>query len=253
MLKRLKNFSKIRSYGDWPKVKPGELLIVPSDNRLIDQPPYLNSEGWPDWWQNLPKDAPGTILSCKGIQDYLSLGITVPLWCDVEFFPVGMKEMSARTSDENFRIERFSYSMAQGAPINEGRDRSESSYPKIVNPYLFKTAPGYSMLALPMAYEPDPRYQVLPAIIHTDFYHNLHVVVRVMSEESFVIKGGTPIYQLIPFCRKDQVGKILLGDAAMHDLGVQRGVSRNGIGVFSRKGLYRKHEREADAGECPMG
>ena len=91
MLKRLKNSDKIRTYRDWPKVKPGEILMIPKDYRLLENPPVINGTTWPDWWKNMPKDRNTTMLGCKGIQDYLSMGITVPLWCDMEFNPMVLR------------------------------------------------------------------------------------------------------------------------------------------------------------------
>ena len=247
MLKRLKNLSKIRSYIDWPKVQPGEILVVPSDNRLHEHPPFLNDKGWPEWYKAPEIAEAGTINSCKGIQDYLSIGMTVPLWCDVEVSPLGMDDMTARTSDAAFEIQRFDKRMTRGCPIAKGRERPNAGWPKIVSPWLYKTAPGYSMLALPIAYEPDPRYQVLPAVIHTDYYHNLHVVIRAMVEDNFTITAGTPIYQLFPFKRKDKLHTIIMGDAAMHRDGQTRGMNYGSIAKFSVKGAYRKHQRKADA------
>ena len=246
-MKRLKTFNKIRSYLDWPKVKKGEILIVPSDNRLIENPPTLGKDGWPEWYKSSKIAKPGTIVSCKGIQDYLSIGLTVPLWCDIEVFQMGMDDVRGRTSDPAFNVDHFGGQMAEGCPISHGRDLDEAGFPKIVSPFLYKTAPGYSMLVLPIAYEPDERYQVLPAIVHTDFYHNINVVLRVMTKETFVIKAGTPIYQLIPFKRSDTIGKVIFGDAEIYETGKFRGLSYGGIGKFSMKGLYRKHQRDADA------
>ena len=247
MLKRLKNLHKIRYYGDWPKVKPGEILVVPSDNRLLEFPPYQNESGWPDWFKNEELLEPGTINSCKGIEEYLSLGLTVPLWCDVRVGPMGTDDVMAETSDNAFRVEGFPYRSTRGCPINEDRDRPKAHWPKIVNPFLFKTAPGYSMLCLPVAYEPDPRYEVLPAVVHTDYYHNMHVVLRVMTDETFVIEAGTPIYHIIPFKRSDKVKHIVLGDSVMHNDGVRRGMEHGSLNRFTRKGQYRKHQRVTDA------
>ena len=247
-MKRLKNFSKIRSYVDWPKVKKGEILIVPSDNRLIENPPRLNKKSsWPEWFKSPLIAKQGTIVSCKGVQDYLQVGITVPLWCDVEIFQVGMDDVRSRTSDRAFDTDQFGADMTEGCPINHGRELESAGWPKINSPYLYKTAPGYSTMVLPVAYEPDPRYQVLPAIIHTDFYHNINAVLRVMVKDPFVIKAGTPIYHLVPFKRDDTIDEIIMGDESMHKTGINRGLGYGSVNKFSRKGIYRKHQRDADA------
>ena len=75
----------------------------------------------------------------------------------------------------------------------------------------------------------------------------MHVVLRVMTDESFVITAGTPIYHIIPFKRSDKVKDIILGDAQMHNDGAHRGMSHGAINRFSIKGQYRKHQRVTDA------
>jgi hypothetical protein len=207
----------------------------------------VNGSGWPEWFKNEEILEPGTINSCKGIQEYLTQGLTVPLWCDIRVGPMGAEDVMAETSDRAFRVEGFPYKATRGCPINDDRDRPKAHWPKIVNPFLFKTAPGYSMLCLPVAYEPDPRYQVLPGVVHSDYYHSMHVVLRVMTDETFVIKAGTPIYHLIPFKRNDQIKDIILGDAGMFRDGNARGQNHGSISKFSMKGLYRKHQRVTDA------
>ncbi len=240
--RRLRN---LRSYADWPKVKPNEILVVPKDNRLLEHPPFRNSAGWPDWFKKAGKNSVA-VASCKGIQDYLSLGITVPLWGDVKIHPTEGGGTAVAMADSFFSAEQFDAETTKGCPFMEDRPVEHAGCPDLRSPFLYKTAPGYSLLCLPVLYEPDSRYQVLPSVINSDYFHRGNVALRVLSDEEFIIPAGTPIYHLIPFKRSDQVKKVIMGDEYMHKHATNRGVGHGGFQTFRRKGAYRKHQRQAD-------
>ena len=248
MLKRLKDSHLIRTYADLPKVNPGEILVSPIVDDCLEFPPVINETTWPDWFRDPRIAEPGTIASCKGIQDLLSTGITFHLWCDYEFYWDAPKQsFTARASDPRFSAESFPYSNTVGCPIAKARPASEANWPKLVNPWHVKTAKGYSSLLIPPLYDADPKYHALPGIVHTDYYHAVNAVLQINTDEEFVIKAGTPLFQLIPFRRKDNISKMMV---APHEAALKmraRGVSYGNINPFSRKGLYRKHQRKADA------
>lgn len=248
MLKRLKNSDKIRIYSDLPKVEPGEIFVAPLIDDCLEFPPVVNETTWPDWFKDPRIAEPGTIASCKGIQDLLSTGITFHLWCDYKFiWESSQQSFIAKASDQRFWAESFPYSNTVGCPIAKARPASEANWPKLVNPWYVKTAKGYSSLLIPTLYDADSRYHALPGVVHTDYYHAVNAVLQINTDEEFVIKAGTPLFQLIPFKRKDNIKTMTLGthEAATKMRG--QGVSHGNINVFSRKGLYRKHQRKADA------
>jgi hypothetical protein len=240
--KRLRN---LQSYTDWPKVKPNEILVVPKDNRLLEHPPFRNSAGWPDWFKKAGKNSVA-VARCKGIQDYLSLGITVPLWGDVKIHPTEGGGTAVAMADSFFSAEQFDAEMTKGCPFMEDRPVEHAGCPDLRSPFLYKTAPGYSLLCLPVLYEPDPRYQVLPSVINTDYFHRVNVALKVLSDEEFIIPTGTPICHLIPFKRNDKVKKVIMGDEYMHSQASNRGIGVGGFQTFRRSVLYRKHQRQYD-------
>jgi hypothetical protein len=64
-------------------------------------------------------------------------------------------------------------------------------------------------------WEPDPNYTVLPAVVHTDFYHTANIVLNITGDEAFTIKYGTPLAHLIPFERKNNIHTLISEDESM--------------------------------------
>ena len=65
---------------------------------------------------------------------------------------------------------------------------------------------------LPILWEPNNNYDVLPAVVHTDFYHTANIVLNIKGDSPFSIKWGTPLAQLIPFERKTNIDKLFVAD-----------------------------------------
>jgi hypothetical protein len=99
-----------------------------------------------------------------------------------------------------------------------------------------------------MFFEPSTKYQIVPSIVHTDFYHSLNVVLNIYTDQSFEIKAGTPMVQLIPFKRNSDFEKMSIGDAVHHKLLSTRGF--NDFGLFPSTGgtgkAYKKYQRIVD-------
>jgi hypothetical protein len=53
---------------------------------------------------------------------------------------------------------------------------------------------------------------VLPAIVHTDYYHTANIVLNLISNKPFTIKYGTPLAQLVPFKRDSDFEEIIFQD-----------------------------------------
>lgn len=245
---------KIRTYRDLPAPKPGEIYVYPSDERLIENAPYINNaKSLPSWFRNIPK-VPGSIRSCTGTLDYLQLGATIPLWTNAKFTPnfsspwvweVVMDDMPYKNP---FLNEPFRYESTGECPMTSKREIPNGAYPKLVNPWLCRTAPGWSCLVLPILFEPNNKYQVVPSIVHTDFYHSLNVVLNIYTDQPFEIKAGTPMVQLVPFKRNSDFGKLIIGEEHHHRLLATRGF--NPFGLFPNTGgtgkAYKKYQRIVD-------
>jgi hypothetical protein len=172
-------------------VKEGQTLIVPMDNRLLeDAKPYVASaKTLPSWFKISPKDG---IRKCAGVQDYLNLGY--------------------------------------------------------INPYSFVTAKGWSSIISGIPYEPNNNYDVVPAIVHTDYYHHMNVVLNLKGDEPFVIRYGTPLAHVIPFKRSGDIQEIKFADEEYFKYVFARGMSDGPTNSLdgSVGQRYRKNRKNSD-------
>lgn len=204
------------------KLKPGEIRLTPLDNRLNEMLPFINSvETQPAWFKRVHKN-PGSLRRCAGINDYFNLGVTIPSWTNFSFRPGTQGEWETR--GENFgyqqdninigHIEGFPFVATGECPVTAVRNDklAQSQFPKLVNPWRIETAPGWSTLFLPVLWEPNNNYDVLPAVVHTDFYHTANIVLNIKGDTAFSIKWGTPLAHLVPFERSKNINKLIVED-----------------------------------------
>lgn len=196
------------------KLRPGEIRFTPSDDRLMDMAPYANSPSkLPSWFRNIGKH-PGSLRRCAGTVDLLAAGVTLPAWTNFRFRP--SNDGTWETGADDFgppagigAIQGFPYESTGSCPVTSIRQIETGQYPKLVNPWRIETAPGWSTLLIPPYWEPNEDYDVLPAIVHTDYYHTLNIVLNIKAKSNFSIKFGTPLLQLIPFKRSGDFSKVL--------------------------------------------
>ena len=249
-------FSNIRNSKDglvkadtWdqiPEVKPNEILVVPTTNHLYHPKisAFANNTKSAEWYEQLQMGDAG-LRRCSGLSDFLRSGYTIPMWAgitvrppisklnhnwDVKFdhisstlFEIGEfteEERLRYFSEEGISQNQFGFAQTGECPMSNDRKLKTSNYVKLLNPWLIKTAPGYSSLFIGMQWEPNQNYQVMAGVINTDYYHHANVVLNVKGDSSFTIKEGTPMYHIIPFKREDTTKKSTLkrGDSAMYAL-----------------------------------
>ena len=234
------------------KIKPGQIRITPEDNRLMSMPPYVNTVGKaPTWFSRMGKQG-GSLRRCAGTVDMLSAGITIPSWTNFDFkFDEKDGVWHSRgasfggSSNRDTRVgvvDSFDYAATGECPVTSVRKIENSYYPKLVNPWKIETAPGWSTLILPTYWEPSEHYTVLPAIVHTDFYHTANVVLNLISNKPFTIKYGTPLVQLVPFKRSADYEEIIFEDESNHKY-----VESTGFGfghIFPTNGTSGPYRRE---------
>jgi hypothetical protein len=252
MLRRSKNFRyKIAQFKkDIPKPKRDEVVVIPEDNRIVDTAPYMPSHNLPSWWRDLPKRL-GSIRRCQGTYDYITAGFVVPLWTDVtvrpsidgKFFEIKTAQMG---DGEIFKIDSFSNESASGCPFSSIKAIPTAQYPKLISPWRYITPKGVSLMSLPILHEPNPNYTIVPGIVHTDFYHQIHIVLNITTDKEFTIPAGTPMQYMIPISRKNTIKKVTLGNESMYKF-----VATSGLGLGSRIApdrsiYYRRKQREID-------
>lgn len=249
-------FSKIKNNEDglvkadtWeqiPEIKPNEVLMVPPTNHFYHPSisAFANNTKSPEWYEKLQMGDAG-IRRCSGLSDFLRSGYTIPMWAEISIRPpinklnpnwdtkynissstmfqlgeLTEKEKDYYFSDESVARNQFNFSQTGECPMSNDRKLKTSNYIKLLNPWLIKTAPGYSSLLLGIQWEPNQNYQVMAGVINTDYYHHANIVLNVKGDNEFVIKEGTPLYHVIPFKREDITKKATLkrGDSSMYAL-----------------------------------
>ena len=242
---------KIAQYRhDLPVPKKDEIVIIPEDNRVVATSPYTGASSLPSWWNKLPKGK-GSLRRCQGTYDYVKLGTYIPLWTNVHIRPNihgnGYDVKLDRMDRFEFGVDGFSAQSSTGCPIEHVKSLPEAQYIKLVTPWRFITAKGISLISLPVAHEPNPHYSVVPGIVHSDYYHQINVVINVHTKEPFTIKAGTPIMQLVPIERSMNTSQIIWGNESMSRFVMSSGLGYGHLIEKDQSLSYRKLLRKADS------
>ena len=149
---------------------------------------------------------------------------------------------------EGFINEPFHFESVGRCPVTSVREIERSGFPKLVNPWCFRTAPGWSTLILPPMYEPNKEWQTMASIVHTDFYHNLNLVLNILTDKPFWIKAGTPVMHLIPFQRNSDFENLTIEDESVWKYVSARGFGDAHVVPFWSTGrAYKMEQRRVDA------
>jgi hypothetical protein len=241
-----------RKFEELPVPDGAGITFAPISNILIADEinPVNNSVGFPQWWKDIERGdgGQGTFKSCEATQDFLLKGYTLKLWStavirqrldsnDWEIFYDAVPD-NVNKANDILRVGYFDYKQTGKCPMTDIREVKEANYVKLINPWLMRTAPGYSSLIIPALYTPNQNFTVLPAIINTDYYHSGNIVMNVLGKDTFTIPMGTPLVHIIPFRRNDNNDMQILDETAYKFL------AGRGFGTIippkNRKGLYRK-------------
>jgi len=235
------------------KVKPGEIRFTPIDNRLLEMPPTVNSSANPPSWFRRIAKKNGSIRACAGTIDFLSAGILIPSWTNFYFrldasggdWEIACDEMSPPAGVGI--VNAFGYESTGSCPMTSVREIETGSYPKLVNPWRMETAPGWSVLILPIYWEPNPNYDIIPSIVHTDFYHTANVVLNIKTDKEFSVKYGTPLVQVVPFKRSGDFEKIIFRDESYFKYVATRGFGMGHVSPRSHTSApYRREKISVD-------
>lgn len=180
-----------------------EFYIEPSLWRVAAQP-FRASKAIPRWWKDLQReiDAQGaptfpsfTAKTCSPVFDVLTAGYIIPL-------PFDLHVQCNAEGDI-----RFNWLFAPGTYVDSHPPEQIPIYGgawKLVNPWVIKTPPGYSVLIAHPFHRPDLPFHTLEAVVDTDTYHNRvnFPFLWEGGEYDGVLRAGTPFAQVIPFQRE---------------------------------------------------
>lgn len=278
LFSKKRNFFKSDIYEQIPIPKPGQLYAVPMDNVLWHAKTAITESkvALPSWYRDLERNQDAGLRHCSGLIDYLRVGYNLPLWGHLDIRPplaMGSGLWDARfdmTHSEPWKTEGLSmddtsnwpkYLMeshiagnqfgenqtGSQCPVATIKKRKKSTYIKLSNPWLFRTAPGWSSLILPQVWDCSANYRVLSGVVHTDFYHHANLVIDVITDSEFSIAEGTRMIHIVPFKREEVLknSKVLRGDENAWRLLDQLGFG----GVFQTSqmdGKYKKEQHKID-------
>jgi hypothetical protein len=164
----------------------------------------------PEWWKALPLErsirslesaSPGNARNCPSFADYFSEGYIIPMWTDIILYYNSDENVwKYRISDTRFQV--LTHSGEQYANHVDHKFLGKDTYFifKLMSPWRMISPEGYSMYQLPMFYDFNPDYSVIPGIRDSDIYHEVSIQLLIHSDKKEIfIPRGTPLAQYIPF------------------------------------------------------
>jgi hypothetical protein len=167
----------------------------------------------PEWYKKIPqvirdghddRDAYGahtfTAKKCMPMLDAMSLGYVIPL--------VG--DLSVKTNHDCSTIEVTSGPNIQLCEFHDIRQVGEKTAPgfpapplKFINPWVVKTAPGWSTLFMPLVHNFDAHFTCLSGLVDTDKYPKEVNFPAIWHTPNFdgMLEAGTPLILAIPIKR----------------------------------------------------
>lgn len=162
----------------------------------------------PKWFKDIKAStdelSSATIKTCPGFIDYFKQGYVVSLWCDVYL----------NITIQNNKLQ-YEWNVPDGNKFNvHGQEQFLDHVPKHIAkktkiilkpdcPWKIITPKGYSVLQLPMYYNYNKDFEVLPGVLHTDVYHTINQQMCIFREGEFIIKKGTPLATYVPYKREE--------------------------------------------------
>ena len=248
----LRKNQPVRSYSDVPKPRRNEVIIGTSQDYLLDHIPSIGNamkRGRPDWWADLPSHK-GSFRRCYGINDLLSSGWQVDAWCD---FHIHVGEPNHQgpiihASSPVFSATHFDYEQVGECPITE-HNSDRVPFPKIISPFYVRTPKHWSVLLIPSPFNYDPRYRVMPGVVHTDYFHDLHCAINVQAQSSFTINRGTPLFFVFPYRRDFKLTTTVPAPREVQKMLEITKFAETKFATFpdNRQPFYKMGQREADA------
>lgn len=144
-------------------------------------------------------DPNGTIKKCVPVLDAITAGYILVTPADI------WVEMPENEHDQIFSARGFFKvtGHANGQAKHHPSVVQNKDIPKISNPWMIKTPPGYSVLITAPMHNPNGYFTCLPGVVDTDTYMQEINLPFILDDPKFtgLIPAGTPMAQVIPFKR----------------------------------------------------
>jgi len=142
-----------------------------------------------------------TIKKCIPVFDAITAGYIIKLATDVYVEP-RIEDGESHPYFQWPTLDIIAFHPIEQAKIHPYNTGHIASYPKFINFWSIKTAPGYSSLFINPLHRDLP-FEILPGIVDTDIYTEPVNFPFVLKDINFkgIIPAGTPIAQVIPIKR----------------------------------------------------
>lgn len=161
-----------------------------------------SKEVLPDHWKKMPSTVNGqdSVRKCPGIHDWLLAGYIIPAWTDIVVHQ--SEDLGSNGTLSNGNIGAGSHPPYQCLDLLVEKSHFTGTV-KLPGTWSIKTAPGWSIMLVPLWYWHNQPWEALPGIIHSDNHHNEVNLNFVMKSKDPVVNipAGTPLVQVIPFKR----------------------------------------------------
>ena len=190
---------------------------IPGLINVFETQPKPANKYTPDWWRTAPYfldekseklRAESTMVRlCPAFPELFSSGYVLPMWADTTiYFNSETKEWQWRCGNTSspFSIGCFpSSSFTDHASYKFFGEEVKAVF-QFENPWVIRASEGYSVFQMPLFYNSNNDFGVLPGIYdpHTAETNKLEIGCFVDNKEIF-IKRGTPLVQYIPFKNED--------------------------------------------------
>ena len=186
-MSKLIKFTNIRGLNFNPPISA--MKSIPEWYKLMDE--YIGGKK-----EAIDTSASATIKKCMPVFDAMTAGYLL-------FTPV---DVYVKQSEDGPYYSWASQDVISFHPIEQADKhpaKNNFPYPKWVNSYGVKTAPGYSTLFIQPMHHPNTIFTILPGVVDTDTYFAPVNFPFVLNDTSFegLIPAGTPMAQVVPFKR----------------------------------------------------
>lgn len=152
-------------------------------------------------WDVHRNEGASTVKNCPAVAEWMQQGYIIPAWCDIEIM-IDYENGRYGLRYSNDSMQALGHVEKQFKPLLDHATPTQFSF-KLDNPWTISTKPGWSIQWMPLFYHDLP-FQALPGIMDPDIQvNNQPINIIAKGTESFLIKMGTPIVQVVPFKRQE--------------------------------------------------
>jgi hypothetical protein len=205
----------------------------------------------PSWWKSLPVpekfDNFPNIRMCPSFPDYFSQGFIIPMWSDsLLHYQSETDELFWKTglnNDLGWSMHPKKQLLDHMVPEPLGSECV--AIIKAQCPWRVITPKGYSVLQLPVFFDFNKDFSIVPGIIDTDVHHEVNPQIMLHTKDKDVfIERGSAFVQYIPFKRTKYNLEILSNSDKFQKMFDNK--NANFLTKIIGEGSYRQMQRERD-------